>query len=277
MSSTDLPPPIPPRKKTHNTFASADESAQDSAPVEVDAGFDLIEEPAAAAPLVPPPMPRLAPPPGAVADAVDWSKRPSTRPFFGAVPTPAPPGFEAAVSAPAPQAPPPIAPAPAAPPAPPRPKEPEQPTVVLGPAAKQEEPEIPIEVDEEPLAAGGAGVIAGEHSVVLHTLTGPLKRGTLRNPNLDSEQLDLIVPGGGVEHLAVDRVKAIFFMLAPGQKSPKPTGKRVTVNTADGRQLFGYREDGRESDRGFFMIPADKTQAARIFVFQKAVKSVIEK
>jgi hypothetical protein len=121
-------------------------------------------------------------------------------------------------------------------------------------------------------------VIPGEHRVVVHTLAGPLKRGTLREPDMESLEINLLPQGGGaVEKIAVGLVKAVFFMLAPGQEPPKPEGKRITVNFEDGRQLFGYCPKMRDSDPGFFLLPADsRANTARIYVFRAAVKSVIE-
>jgi hypothetical protein len=120
-------------------------------------------------------------------------------------------------------------------------------------------------------------VIPGEHRVVVHTLAGPLKRGTLRDPDLDAPQFDLVVPNGSVEKIAVGLIKAIFFMMAPGQAPPQPEGKRLTVSFADGRQLSGFCPEVRDSDPGFFILPADsRTNTARIYILRAAVKDIVE-
>jgi hypothetical protein len=70
-------------------------------------------------------------------------------------------------------------------------------------------------------------------------------------------------------------VKAIFFMLTPGERPPAPLGKRVRVAFRDGRQVAGFSPDYQEGGAGFFMIPADtRTNTGRIWVYQAAVKQV---
>jgi hypothetical protein len=70
-------------------------------------------------------------------------------------------------------------------------------------------------------------------------------------------------------------VKAIFFMLAAGEKAPLAEGKRVRVTFRDGRQVAGFSPDYTEAGAGFFMIPADtRTNTGRIWVYRAAVKQV---
>jgi hypothetical protein len=123
-----------------------------------------------------------------------------------------------------------------------------------------------------------ASVVPGEHRVVVHTLAGALKRGTLREADMHAEQLELWPPGGGAaERIPVSQMKAVFFMLAPGAQPPTPSGKRLTVSFEDGRQLTGFCSEPRPSDPGFFMIPADsRANTARIFVFRAAVRGLSE-
>jgi hypothetical protein len=93
---------------------------------------------------------------------------------------------------------------------------------------------------------------------------------------------DITVIGGGIipdqdfALLTTAGVKAIFFMLAPGEQAPAPEGKKVRVTFRDGRQVAGFSPDYREGSFGFFMIPADtRTNTGRIWVYQAAVRSVI--
>ncbi len=80
---------------------------------------------------------------------------------------------------------------------------------------------------------------------------------------------------GAPEIVATDNVKAIFFMLAPGEKAAAPVGKKVRVTFRDGRQVAGYSPDYQEGTIGFFMIPADtRTNTGRIGVYRSAVKNV---
>ena len=75
--------------------------------------------------------------------------------------------------------------------------------------------------------------------------------------------------------ITTDGIKAIFFMLAPGEKAPAPEGRKVRVTFRDGRQVAGYSPDYREGAFGFFMIPADtRTNTGRIWVYQAAVRQV---
>ena len=112
--------------------------------------------------------------------------------------------------------------------------------------------------------------------MVLHTVDGQVKRGLLVDAALDAVELALVPQGPGApEIVATDNVKAIFFMLAPGEKSATPEGKKVRVTFRDGRQVAGYSPDYVEGTIGFFMIPADtRTNTGRIWVYQLAVRQV---
>jgi hypothetical protein len=119
-------------------------------------------------------------------------------------------------------------------------------------------------------------LVPGVHRVVVHTLEGQVKRGVLEDAQLAADSLALVVqPGGAPEPITTDRVKAIFFMLAPGEQAPAPEGRKVRVTFRDGRQVAGLSPDYREGAIGFFMIPADsRTNTGRIWVYQAAVKQV---
>jgi hypothetical protein len=118
--------------------------------------------------------------------------------------------------------------------------------------------------------------IQGSHRVVLHTVDGQVKRGLLVDALLDAQELPLQPQGPGVpEAISTDFIKAIFFMLAPGEKAPVPEGKKVRVTFRDGRQVAGFSPDYQDGTVGFFMIPADtRTNTGRIWVYQAAVKQV---
>jgi uncharacterized protein DUF6982 len=134
------------------------------------------------------------------------------------------------------------------------------------------EPE-PLEV--EPLPPPAVSV-AGSHRVVLHTVDGQVKRGLLVDALLDAPALPLQPQAAGApEVIPTEGIKAIFFMLAPGEKAPAPEGKKVRVTFRDGRQVAGFSPDYQEGLSGFFMIPADtRTNTGRIWVYQAAVKAV---
>ncbi len=121
-----------------------------------------------------------------------------------------------------------------------------------------------------------ATVAAGVHRVVIHTLDGLVLRGTLADADLEAPELALDSGDpGATSPVATDGVKAIFFMLAPGEEPQAPLGKRVRVTFRDGRQVAGFSPDYREGGMGFFMFPADtRTNTGRIWVYQAAVKQV---
>jgi len=128
-----------------------------------------------------------------------------------------------------------------------------------------------------PEQAGEPGlVVHGVHRVVVHPVEGQAKRGVLQDADLAAPVLGLSSqPGAEPDVLGTDRVKAIFFMLAPGETAPKPEGKRVRVTFRDGRQVAGFSPDYREDGVGFFIIPAElRTNTGRIWIYRAAVKSV---
>jgi hypothetical protein len=150
-------------------------------------------------------------------------------------------------------------------------------------AAATPEPDLPVDVLETPEAdvldpgqPADDFYVAGAHRVVVHTLEGQVKRGFIENADLAAPELSLAASqGGSAEAVATDRVKAIFFMLAPGEQPVAPHGSRVRVLFRDGRQVAGFSPDYREGAFGFYMIPADsRTSTGRIWVYQAAVKQV---
>jgi hypothetical protein len=120
--------------------------------------------------------------------------------------------------------------------------------------------------------------IRGEHRVAVHTRGGRTVRGTVRDVDLSKPHFSLLPQGGGeatpVYH---SDVKAIFFMLAPGEKPRQGDGKKVRVNFSDGRSIDGHR-DGGEGKHGFFIVPLDaaRTNMRRIYVAREATNEVKE-
>jgi hypothetical protein len=154
--------------------------------------------------------------------------------------------------------PPPPAPAIAAPPPPPPPP----------PAAAAPPPPVAPPPAER--------VVAGVHRVVVHTVEGQVKRGVLEDADLAAASLGLCPqPGGAPELVGTDKVKAIFFMLSPGETPPAAQGKKVRVTFRDGRQIAGFSPDYDEIGAGFFMVPGDtRTNTGRIWVYRASVKQV---
>ncbi|MGZ6029048.1 MAG: DUF6982 domain-containing protein, partial [Myxococcaceae bacterium] len=117
--------------------------------------------------------------------------------------------------------------------------------------------------------------VEGEHRVVLHTLEGQVRRGTVKDLDLLDAVIRLAQPGRPPEAIAADRVKAIFFMQEPGTAALPSAGRRIRVGFADGRQIVGFSEDVDSGEQGFFLVPADtRTHTARIYVFRAGVQSI---
>jgi hypothetical protein len=120
-----------------------------------------------------------------------------------------------------------------------------------------------------------AVTVPGEHRVILHTMEGGVKRGAIKDANLAAAQVVLLTNPGVSEAVSRDRVKAIFFMLAPGSRAPAPDGLKVRVTFRDGRQVAGFSKDHRSGAAGFFVVPADaRTNTERIFIYRHGVTSV---
>jgi hypothetical protein len=158
--------------------------------------------------------------------------------------------------------------------------EPEPEPVPEAPAYAAEPPLEVIETPPEPEVLPALPVneylVHGVHRVVVHTLEGQVKRGVLEEADLSAPELPLAATQGGpIEGISTAHVKAIFFMLAPGEQAAAPYGSRVRVTFRDGRQVAGLSPDYREGAFGFFMTPADaRTSTARIWVYAAAVKLV---
>jgi hypothetical protein len=128
---------------------------------------------------------------------------------------------------------------------------------------------------EEPAPAASCHV-AGTHRVVVHTVEGIVRRGVLADAALDAPSLSISSQAGApAEPVDTEKVKAIFFMLAPGEAAPAAEGKKVRVTFRDGRQVAGFSPDYDETGIGFFMIPGDaRTNTGRIWVYRSAVRQV---
>ena len=112
----------------------------------------------------------------------------------------------------------------------------------------------------------------GEHRVAVHTRGGRTLRGTLRDVDLSKSQFPFLPQGGReAESIFHSDVKAIFFMLAPGEKPHAGEGGKVRVTFADGRVIEGTRE-GADAKHGFFLVPTDaaRTNTRRIYVAREA-------
>ncbi|MFN7131281.1 MAG: DUF6982 domain-containing protein, partial [Myxococcales bacterium] len=144
-------------------------------------------------------------------------------------------------------------------------------------AAQPARPQIQPVAQPAPAARAAAPtIVAGEHRVVVHTVEGLVKRGTVRNANLDGEVLELeVIAGQPLERITANRLKAVFFLLPPGAKPPAAEGTKIRVTFRDDRQVAGFSTTFEQPGNGFFMIPADsRTATQRIYVYRAAVKGL---
>ena len=125
-------------------------------------------------------------------------------------------------------------------------------------------------------AWGGATTfVSGEHRVVLHTVEGQVVRGNIVDADLVDAEVALHVPGGDVQRLPASRLKAVFFMLAPGESPPSALGTKVRVTFGDGRQVAGMSPDYAPGAVGFFVVPVEsRTNTGRIWVYRDAVRQI---
>lgn len=135
--------------------------------------------------------------------------------------------------------------------------------------------DLPVAVPEADANPERPSYLTGEPRVVVHTLAGRVKRGTLRSSDLGEAELRLASPVGGEERIAIGEVKAVFFMLSPGEQPPIAPGGRVRITLSDGRQLDGFRE-GDGPGGGVFIVPLDasRTNTRAIFVCGDAIQAV---
>jgi len=136
---------------------------------------------------------------------------------------------------------------------------------------------VPVDEDAPPMASGGPArattVVSGEHRVAIHTRAGRTRRGSVTDLDLGRPEFALQPQGGGsTEIVPHAEVKAIFFMLAPGEPPVAPDGGKLRVTFSDGRSIEGHR-DGREGPQGFFLVPVDaqRTNTRRIYIATAAI------
>ena len=144
-------------------------------------------------------------------------------------------------------------------------------TPLLTSVREPEDLPLPVEPEEAPATS----LVEGEHRVVVHTVEGQVLRGLVRDADLAAVALPLFEPSGETAEIASERMKAIFFMLDPGQATPPCLGTKVRVTFGDGRQVAGMSPDYSSSAPGFFVVPVDtRTNTARIWVYRAAVRQI---
>ena len=252
-------------------------------------------------PVPPPPPPRAArPAPVAVRTPVPTPPPPKPMPPSAVAPvtprptpgpgahvprpvTPVPGRFETLLAPPAPSP----AKAPAQPAAPSVHEETVQPLLDLVDEVEPPRPGPPARLQPTPSPPEGTAAVfgppmllnpsfvEGDHRVVIHTLEGQVHRGTVHNLDLQDDALAVQQQDGRSVELPTRRLKAVFFVLSPGEKPLPGRGERVQVTFRDGRQVVGYSDDHASGEPGFFVVPSDaRTNTARVYVFRGGVQSI---
>jgi hypothetical protein len=157
--------------------------------------------------------------------------------------------------------------------------------LVRGPETLEDAEDLLVPVDDPtpprgvaPVESAQILVVPGEQRVAIHTRAGRTRRGTVTDLDLSQPSIPLEPQGGGAtENIEHADVKAIFFMLAPGEKAEHPGGQAVRVTFADGRSIEGHRQ-GEDSSQGFFLVPLDaqRTNTRRIYVARDAISELVE-
>ena len=282
--SWGAPPPPPSTPDWGTPAAPAAASSEWAAPAPVAAGTDWSSPPPAAAaetewsPAAPPPPSWRAPPAGAStfeqmdSEPAEYAASPEVaKGLFGSVPAGSSLSADDDRFGP--------------------PEELASPEDFLKPV-EDDDPDLLVPVEEEPpppppkpiaqpLGAMkplgiGALEVHGEHRVAVHTRGGRTRRGSIKDIDLGKSQFPLVPQGGGAaEPVYHAEVKAVFFMLPPGEKPKTPDGGKVRVTFADGRSIEGYR-DGADAKHGFFLIPLDaaRTNTRRIYIAREACSDI---
>jgi hypothetical protein len=245
----------------------------------------------AVAPSTPQPTARFQTPVSATAVAPS-TPQPPTRFQTPVAPRPVTPSSQRQTSAPLKAPTPPPAPAYAAPPKlqPRQTREEEGSLPVLELVDEVEAPPTLLPQTREPVStptpAEGTGVfgpptmlnpgfVEGDHRVVVHTLEGQVHRGTVHDLDLQDDVLAVAQTDGRSVRVPTRRVKAVFFVLSPGEKPPPARGERVQVTFRDGRQVVGYSEDHAAGEPGFFVVLSDaRTNTARVYVYRGGIQSI---
>jgi hypothetical protein len=159
---------------------------------------------------------------------------------------------------------------------------PAQPPVPMPQATPAASPEVPSRSAapaftqppvalEEQRPGAGRTLVEGPHRVILHTHEGQVKRGVIRDADVLANTI-AIEHSGQSEEVPTERIKAIFFIKAPGESEPAAGGQKIRVTLADGRQVLGFSTDFQSESPGFFLVPADvRTNTSRIYLFRSAV------
>jgi hypothetical protein len=125
-----------------------------------------------------------------------------------------------------------------------------------------------------------------EQKIVVHTKDGGVHKGITNDFDPDRDVFHFLpAEGGGVpKRFRLDELKALFWVkdylgnrdfVARQAFDPDRHARRAIVRFQDGEEIWGTLEDGSDSERGFFLFPADREDNnIRIFVIRSALQDL---
>lgn len=113
-----------------------------------------------------------------------------------------------------------------------------------------------------------------QQEAVFHFREGRTERGYLEvAPDPDTPTFRALVDGESRE-IAVEDLKAVFFLRSSGSPDPEPAGGSIlAVEFTDGEVIRGRSSGFNPGKSGFYLYPADRSKNEKIFVVSSAVVS----
>lgn len=111
--------------------------------------------------------------------------------------------------------------------------------------------------------------------VIVHLMTGSVRRGQLEQFEPSRGELSLVQDDGTVERLPLDGVLAVFFAMIKGEEVARTGGQRVVVRLVNDRQVVGITRDYREGGDSLTISPEQRRgNVDRIWIPAWAVKEI---
>ncbi|RMG10100.1 MAG: hypothetical protein D6729_19890 [Deltaproteobacteria bacterium] len=116
--------------------------------------------------------------------------------------------------------------------------------------------------------------VQGEHTVAIHTMSGEVRRGRIRDCDLMGPTLVLLPTASDTAPAVIprDRIRAVLFTRRPGTPLPSASGPTVRVKFPGGREVTGKALSQPSQSHGFFLVPQGPmaNSTSRIFVYPNA-------
>lgn len=124
-----------------------------------------------------------------------------------------------------------------------------------------------------------------ENKIIAHHVDGSLVKGTTLDFFPTKDKFHVTDGAGDVHEIAVNELKAIFFVKDYGGDpdysekkgffTRQPHGKKVMVEFFDGEVLFGFTLSYSTRGLGFFIFPGDPdSNNNKVFIVHSATKRV---